>query len=133
MSNVNIKVLVLSLKYLYIDKCECNNRATPNQNLRQSTVTRISIKAHHKQYLELIASQMGCDHATALDYALWELKRQGFSFSSFLPSTPAPLATVPPPQPIGAFTPFQEVAPAPLNNEPDEVITRFLALGMEEF
>jgi len=99
-------------------------------------MTRISIKAHHKQYLELIAQQMGTDVSSALDYLIFELRRVGFSFSSPLPPVaPAPLATVPPPQPIGAFVPFQEVAStsAPLNNEPDEVISRFLSLGMEEF
>jgi hypothetical protein len=97
-------------------------------------MTRISIKPHHKQYIANLAAQMGCDATTAIDFAIWTLKRQGFSFSSPLsPVAPVPLATVAPPQPIGAFVPYQEVAPVSVNNEPDEVIARFLSLGMEEF
>lgn len=96
-------------------------------------MTRISIKAHHKQYLELIAAQMGTDQITALDYALWELKRQGFSFSS--PLSPV----VPAPQAIGAFVHYQEVAPTATpvidsepDQEPDEIIQKLAAL-LEEF
>ncbi len=69
---------------------------------------RISIKPHHKQYLELIAQQMGCDQVAAIDYLLWELRRQGYAFGSPLPSVlvhSPQVHTIEPPQPppLGAF------------------------------
>jgi hypothetical protein len=99
---------------------------------------RITVKAHHEQFLQLIAQQMGTNTATALDYALWELKKQGYSFSSPLaPSTPS---TPMPPTAIGEFVHYREVTPVTTptatpstDPEPDEVIAKFLALGMEEF
>jgi hypothetical protein len=49
---------------------------------------RISIKSHHSQYLQMIASQMGCDQTEALNHILWTARQAGFSFSSPLPSAP---------------------------------------------
>lgn len=103
---------------------------------------RVSLKEHHRQYLYLLSQQMGCDPSVALDYVFWELKRIGFSFScplaSVSASVPAPLPPplVQPPQPVGAFSVFQEITvppAAPSDFEPDETIRRFLSLGLDEF
>lgn len=68
---------------------------------------RINVKQHHTQYLELLSGQMGCNVTEALNFLIFELKRQNFSFSSALPtlSVPQPL------QQSGMFVPFQEIAP----------------------
>jgi hypothetical protein len=97
---------------------------------------RITVKQHHKQFLDTISAQMGVSHTVALDYLIFELRRTGFSFSSAL-SAPIP------PQPLqrtGMFVPFQEVAPvtpptATTSTDPepdDEAITRIARL-IEEF
>ena len=89
----------------------------------------------------MIASQMGCDQTEALNHILWTARQAGFSFSSPLPSAPVhPPQTqrveLPQlPQPIGVFTPFQEVQPVPVSSGvvEDEVISRFIKLGLDEF
>jgi hypothetical protein len=101
-------------------------------------MTRISIRPHHRQFIERIAAQMGCDQTEALNFLLHELRRQNFSFSSQLPTAPA---APQPPQLTGMFVPFQETMPTVdrqyfeqvPDQEPDEVLAKFLALGMEEF
>jgi hypothetical protein len=95
-------------------------------------MTRLSIKKHHEQYLQLISEQMGVTQAVALDYLIFELRRSGFSFSSQLSS---PLTTLQAPTSTGMFVPFQEVAPATAptaDQELDEVVLKFAAL-LEEF
>ncbi len=101
---------------------------------------RISIKPHHKQYLELIAQQMGCDQVAAIDYLLWELRCQGYAFGSPLPSVlvhSPQVHTIEPPQPppLGAFIRFEEVKPASVSTPmmEDELITRLIQSGLEEF
>jgi hypothetical protein len=102
---------------------------------------RVSLKKHHRKYLDVLAQQMGCDAATALDYAFWELKRIGFSFSSSLPpvsvSSPTHGPLVPslePPNPPGAFVRFEEVKPEAISSATeDELIVRLVAAGLEQF
>ena len=97
---------------------------------------RISIKKHHAQYLTNLAEQMGTDATTALDFAIWTLKQQGFSFTSALPPQP--------PQALGAFTPYQPLQPQDiptldsdtfehLDQEPDDEVVRKFAQLLEEF
>ena len=111
---------------------------------------RVSIKAHHKQYLELISAQMGCDVAEALNYLIFEIRKTGYSFSSGLLPVSAPTSTpvhsarveaIEPPQspqplqPIGIFTPYQEVKPAPVSTPmaEDPLIARLVSAGLEQF
>lgn len=89
---------------------------------------RLTIKQHHHEYLLTLAAQMGCSPATTIDYLLFELRRQGFTFTS--PTPPLPLADMPklPPLPtslgfVGSVQPFQEI---------DPVIERISSL-IEEF
>lgn len=98
---------------------------------------RISIKPHHDAYIKLIASQMGSDPTSALDFMLWQLKQQGFSFAHPLP-LPVPAtqnayqASLPQPIPVaGKFVPFEEILPQPQPQE-DEVVKKF-AMLIEEF
>ncbi len=102
-------------------------------------MTRVSIKSHHDQYLKNLAAQMNCDIAEALNYLLFEVRRTGFSFTSPLTlSTPAPQPPQPP-ESIGAFVRYEELAPTLPETTPstdsefdDEIIQKFAAL-LEEF
>lgn len=96
-------------------------------------MTRVTIRKHHEQYIANLAAQMGTDASTALDFILWNVKMQGFSFSSPLaPSVPAlqPLAST------GMFVPFQEVSaqttPTADQQQDDEIVLKFAQL-LEEF
>ncbi|WP_414579306.1 hypothetical protein [Anabaena sp. CCY 9402-a] len=92
---------------------------------------RLSVNATHNQFLQTIASQMSASPAEALNYLLWELRRQNFSFGSPLQSP------LPSPQPAlqpqigfkspGAIAHFEEVS-AELPQEIDPIISRIAGL-----
>jgi|GEM_PF-1269206 len=94
---------------------------------------RLSVKKHHEQYLQLIASQMGInDSSEALNMLLWELRRINYAFGSPFPQLPSPqpeqlahsgLSFIP--QSPQAIQEFEE-----LREEIDPVIEKFISLGL---
>ena len=82
---------------------------------------RLTIRQHHHAFIADVAAQMGCSTTTALDYLLFELRRQGFTFTTPTPPTaPTKPLTAPTLASIqsgsnlgfvGAVQPFQEIDP----------------------
>ncbi|UKP01591.1 hypothetical protein [Nostoc sp. UHCC 0870] len=91
---------------------------------------RLSINSTHDQFLQTIAAQMSASPAEALNYLLWELRRQNYSFGSPLQS-PLPQAQPSPQTQIGFKSPgaiaqFEEIAELPA--EIDPIIARMSQL-----
>jgi hypothetical protein len=94
---------------------------------------RIAIKKHNQRYLEQIANQMECDRATALDYLLFELRKNNYSFGSPLPNSEEKPAMPEPLHGINFKSPraireFEE-----LQQEVDPIIERLVLAGLESF
>ncbi|MBD2359245.1 hypothetical protein H6G41_32460 [Tolypothrix sp. FACHB-123] len=97
---------------------------------------RLTISKHHEIYLNSIASQMGVNNTSeALNYLLWELRRQNYSFGSqaqcFDPTTYETQPTVMSglsfiPQSPQAIQEFED-----LREEIDPVIQRLINAGLE--
>lgn len=106
---------------------------------------RVTINKTHDQYLQAIASQMGCNAQEALNFMLWKLRESNFNFGGTLPHYPIPNAQ----QPQQHFDPstfeqatvmsglaFQPQSPQAiqefeeLQQEIDPVIEKFISLGL---
>lgn len=90
---------------------------------------KVTIKPHLKHYFGLLQQQMECDSPTeVLNYLLMDLKLKGYSFLAeyqYVPQSPQ-IAT--------QLTP--QAQPLPQDDIPqneDPVISRLLALGLEDF
>lgn len=86
---------------------------------------RVSISPDNLFYLQSLAKAWGCDQSKAINYLLFQLRTQ---------------PVIAPTAPTAQFVqiPAQEMyhQPVPViqpDHEPDEVISKFLALGLDEF
>jgi hypothetical protein len=48
---------------------------------------RLTTPKHHDTYIDAIASQMGATRQEALNYLLWELRKNNFQFGGSLPQS----------------------------------------------